>query len=47
MAEKLKHRILVVDDSDDIRGLLVRAFQEHGYEVFESSRGLDALQKVR
>jgi DNA-binding response OmpR family regulator len=42
-----KPRVLVVDDSDDIRGLLVRVFRERDYEVFESARGLDALQKVR
>ena len=45
--QKLKRRILVVDDSDDIRQLLVRVFREREFEVFESSRGLDALQKVR
>ncbi|HEX6240478.1 MAG TPA: response regulator [Polyangiales bacterium] len=42
-----KPRVLVVDDSDDIRQLLVRVFRERDYEVFESARGLDALQKVR
>lgn len=42
-----KRKILVVDDSDDIRQLLTRVFRERDYEVFESSRGLDALQKVR
>ena len=45
--KKTKRRILVVDDSDDIRQLLVRVFRERDFEVFESSRGLDALQKVR
>jgi DNA-binding response OmpR family regulator len=42
-----RRRVLVVDDSDDIRELLVRVFRERDYEVIESSRGLDALQKVR
>jgi DNA-binding response OmpR family regulator len=42
-----KQKILVVDDSDDIRQLLTRVFRERDFEVFESSRGLDALQKVR
>ena len=42
-----KKRILVVDDSDDIRQLLTRVFRERDFEVFESARGLDALQKVR
>jgi DNA-binding response OmpR family regulator len=44
---KRKRRILVVDDSDDIRQLLTRVFRERDFDVFESARGLDALQKVR
>jgi DNA-binding response OmpR family regulator len=40
-------KVLVVDDSDDIRRLLVRALREREYEVFESARGNDALEKVR
>jgi DNA-binding response OmpR family regulator len=46
-SESNKRRVLVVDDSDDIRELLVRVFRERDYEVFESARGHDALQKVR
>lgn len=42
-----KQRILIVDDTDDIRQLLVRVFRERDFEVHESARGLDALQKVR
>jgi DNA-binding response OmpR family regulator len=42
-----KRKILVVDDSDDIRQLLTRVFRERDFEVFDSSRGLDALQQVR
>ncbi len=42
-----RRKILVVDDSDDIRQLLTRVFRERDFEVFESARGLDALQKVR
>jgi DNA-binding response OmpR family regulator len=45
--ETTRKRILVVDDSDDIRQLLTRVFRERDFEVFESARGLDALQKVR
>ena len=45
--EPPRHKVLVVDDSEDIRSLLVRVFREKGYEVFESARGLDALQQVR
>ncbi len=47
LAVEKKRRILVVDDSDDIRQLLVRVFRDRDFEVFESSRGLDALQQVR
>jgi DNA-binding response OmpR family regulator len=46
-AAPVKKKILVVDDSDDIRHLLTRVFRERDFEVFESARGLDALQKVR
>ena len=46
-SEPARRRVLVIDDSDDIRELLVRVFREREYEVFESSRGVDALQKVR
>ena len=46
-APQPKRKILVVDDSDDIRQLLVRVFRERDFEVFESAKGLDALQKVR
>lgn len=40
-------RILVIDDSDDIRRLLTRVFRERDYQVFESASGAEALQKVR
>ncbi|HEX5660755.1 MAG TPA: response regulator [Polyangiales bacterium] len=45
--ETKKPRILVVDDSDDIRRLLARVFRERDYEVLEASSGLEALEKVR
>ena len=47
IASASKRRILIVEDSEDIRQLLVRVFRERDYEVFESGRGGDALQKVR
>jgi DNA-binding response OmpR family regulator len=47
VAEPPRKKILVVDDSDDIRQLLTRVFREREFDVYESARGLDALQKVR
>jgi DNA-binding response OmpR family regulator len=40
-------KVLVVDDEDDIRKLLMRVLQTKGYEVLEAKRGLEALQIVR
>ena len=40
-------KVLVVDDEDDIRKLLVRVLGQKGYEVIEASKGLQALQLVR
>ncbi|HEY6879146.1 MAG TPA: response regulator [Polyangiales bacterium] len=45
--EARKPRILVVDDSDDIRRLLVRVFLERDYDVVEASTGQQALEKIR
>ncbi|MEM9067388.1 MAG: response regulator [Myxococcota bacterium] len=40
-------KILIVDDEDDIRKLLVRVMTSKGFRVSEASKGLEALQKVR
>ncbi|MBY0586276.1 response regulator [bacterium] len=37
-------RLLVVEDQDDTRTLLVETLQEKGYEVFESSSGADVAR---
>jgi DNA-binding response OmpR family regulator len=42
-----RRKVLVVDENDDIRRLLVKVFRERDFEVVESARGLDALEKVR
>lgn len=42
-----RRKVLLVDDSEDIRRLLARVLCEQGYDVIESARGLDALEKVR
>ncbi|MEI6844674.1 MAG: response regulator [Actinomycetes bacterium] len=38
--------ILVVDDNEDIRGLLVLVLQKEGYEVHTAVDGEDALEKA-
>lgn len=45
--ETKKPRMLVVDDSDDIRRLLARVFRERDFEVVEATNGLEALERVR
>jgi DNA-binding response OmpR family regulator len=42
-----RRKLLVIDDSDDIRRLLVRVFREREYEVFECARGDLALEQIR
>lgn len=39
-------RVLVVDDSGAVRGLLVRALQLHGFGTEEAERAEDALRMV-
>lgn len=38
--------ILVVDDNEDIRGLLSLVLQKEGYEVFSAADGTEALEKI-
>lgn len=40
-------KVLVVDDEDDIRKLLVRVLTQKGYQVLEAAKGLEALTIVR
>lgn len=40
------HRVLVVDDNDDIRTLAEAAFQDQGFLVASASSGEEALQKI-
>lgn len=46
MAEKLKHRILVVDDDDSIRECIAELLVSHGYEVSTAEDGFDALLQL-
>lgn len=39
-------RILVVEDNDDIRDLLVQLLNEEGYEVDSAQNGKEALEKL-
>lgn len=41
------HRVLVVDDDDEMRLLIARLLRGRGMDVLESSRGLEALAAVR
>jgi two-component system KDP operon response regulator KdpE len=43
MAEESNLRILVVDDEKSIRSFLKTSLSAHGYSVFESTRGKEAL----
>ena len=46
MAEKLKHRILVVDDDESTRECLAALLSSHGYEVSTAEDGFDALLQL-
>jgi CheY-like chemotaxis protein len=46
MAEKLKHRILVVDDDQSTRECLAELLASHGYEVSTAEDGFDALLQL-
>src|SRR3982751_1936732 len=40
-------RILVVEDQDDVRRLLMTALEIEGHEVDEAANAVDGLQKIR
>lgn len=39
-------KILVVDDSEELREALVEFIQEDGYEVFSAENGIEALEVI-
>lgn len=41
------HRILIVDDHNEIRRLLHFTFQTTGHRIYEAANGLDALRLAR
>lgn len=42
----MKARVLVVEDNDDNRALVVKILSRHGYEVTEALSGEQALEQV-
>jgi len=44
--EKAQKRVLVVDDEDNIRSILIRTLMAEGYDVTGASSGAEAVAKV-
>jgi CheY-like chemotaxis protein len=42
-----RKRILVVDDDDDVRSLLVEVFAQEGYLTYEAADGREALAEMK
>src|SRR3954454_21246849 len=42
-----RSRILVVEDQDDVRRLLLTALEIEGHDVDEAANAVDGLQKIR
>ncbi|MBN1469179.1 MAG: response regulator [Fusobacteriaceae bacterium] len=40
-------KILIVDDSEDIRKSIKRTLEKHNHQIFEASNGLEALKILR
>lgn len=40
------HRLLIVDDEDNLRSMLRAALSHHGFEVTEAANGRDALRSI-
>ena len=47
MRSKRQYKILVVDDEEDLRELVIEVLKDRGLEVYEASRGEEALEKVK
>lgn len=47
MNEPSKHKVLIVDDQNGIRILLVEVFSSEGYETFQATNGKAALEIVK
>jgi two-component system, chemotaxis family, chemotaxis protein CheY len=42
----MKHRILAIDDSPTMRGLIARALGKHAFDVGLANDGVEALEKL-
>lgn len=47
MSKESKHKVLIVDDQNGIRILLVEVFSSEGYETFQAANGKAALEIVK
>ena len=47
MSKQSKHKVLIVDDQNGIRILLVEVFSSEGYETFQAANGKAALEIVK
>lgn len=47
MSKQDKHKVLIVDDQNGIRILLVEVFSSEGYETFQAANGKAALEIVK
>ncbi len=47
MENKLKGKVLVVDDEDSLREICKEALSEHGYQVLEAKNGVEALDILK
>jgi len=47
MESKIKKRILVIDDDENIRQLLTHMLTKQGYTIIEASDGLEGLEKLK
>lgn len=45
-SQEIQSKIMVVDDSDDVRELIGAFLQTRGYEITTATDGIDALEKL-
>ena len=47
MSKPQQHRILIVDDDENVREVFTLLLQEKGYDVATAENGFDALLKLK